>query len=92
MISKGGASYPHWRNDSKEIFFVQGSAQQMAVEVMADNAVQAGQAQRLFTFPGILTPPDVAHDGKRFLFALPEGANVQTPFTVVLNWQSALRK
>jgi hypothetical protein len=41
---------------------------------------------------GTTTQPDAAADGKRFLYALPEGATVQTPFMVVLNWRAALRK
>jgi hypothetical protein len=31
-------------------------------------------------------------DGKRFLYALTEGATAQTRFMVVLDWQAALRK
>jgi hypothetical protein len=30
-------------------------------------------------------------DGKRFLFLVPQ-AQEEVPFTVVLNWQAALRK
>jgi hypothetical protein len=35
---------------------------------------------------------DAVGDGKRFLYALPEGATAQTPFMVVLNWQAALKE
>jgi hypothetical protein len=34
----------------------------------------------------------VAADGSRFLFALPTGSSAPPPFTVVLNWQEALRR
>jgi Tol biopolymer transport system component len=91
MISKGGGN-PHWRSDGKELFYNDGGGAQMAVDITADKAFQAGTPRRLFPTPGFLTPPDSAADGKRFLFALPDGANTQTPITVVLNWQAGLKK
>jgi hypothetical protein len=33
-----------------------------------------------------------ASDGKRFLVAMPVGQNSAAPYTVVLNWQTALKK
>jgi hypothetical protein len=42
--------------------------------------------------PPVLTPPEVDKDGKRFLFATPEGSNTQTNIVLVLNWQGGLRK
>jgi hypothetical protein len=64
----------------------------MAVAINTDKAFQAEAPRRLFDITGWLTRPDVTADGKRFLFGLPEGANVQTPFMVVLNWQAALKR
>jgi hypothetical protein len=31
-------------------------------------------------------------NGERFLLAVPSGQATQAPFTVVLNWQAALKK
>jgi hypothetical protein len=68
----------------------------MAVEIDADVTFLAGTPRQLFSIPGLLSAPDAApdltSDGTRFLFALSEGANSQTPFMVVLNWQAALKK
>jgi len=64
----------------------------MAVDVNAGASFQVGTPRRIFSIPGQFAPPDVVADGKRFLLALPEGSNTQTPFTVVLNWQAALKK
>jgi len=35
---------------------------------------------------------DVAPDGKRFASAGLDGSNAQTPLSVVLSWQAALKK
>jgi len=61
----------------------------MAVEVTTDKAFQAGLPRRLFN-----SAPDVSADGKRFLYGAigGSGTTAQTPFTVVLNWQAALKK
>jgi len=93
MVSKGGGLEPRWRADGKELFYVSlGGVAQMAVDVNADKTFQAGTPRRLFGVPTILSTPDAAADGKRFLFTTVEGSNVQTPFTIVLNWQAALKK
>jgi len=67
---------------------------QMAVDVTTDKAFQAGVPRRLFTVPPINVAPDVSADGKRFLYGAigGSGTTAQTPFTVVLNWQAALKK
>ena len=91
MVSKGGGVQPHWQADGKQLFYLS-QLQQMAVDVATDKAFQAGVPRRLFTTPAYLTPTDVAADGKRFLIPTPEGSNTQTPYTVVLNWQAALKK
>ena len=90
LISSNGGNNPRWRADGRELYFTQGAIQQMAVEVDADTAFRVGSPRRLFDFPGLPTTPDVTADGQRFLFAMLEGANEQTPFVVVLNWQATL--
>jgi Tol biopolymer transport system component len=99
MIStKGGgaSSSPRWRADGKELFYTQGGIRQMAVEVVADKTFQAGTPRRLFDFgvllSGSTSRPDGTGDGGRFLFVSPEGANAQTPITIVTNWQAELKK
>jgi len=94
MISKGGGNgNPDWRDDGKELFYTNSSLRQMAVTVNTDKTFElTGTARRLFDIPPLLTSPDAAGDGKRFLFAMPVGANAQTPMTVILNWQAALKK
>jgi hypothetical protein len=93
MISKGGGFNPSWRSDGKELFYQGQGIQQMATDITtSDKTVQAGTPHTLFSTGGILTRPSASEDGKRFLFATPEGTNTQTPITIVLNWQAGLKR
>jgi hypothetical protein len=70
----------------------------MAVEVTTNAVFQAGVPRALFKglqsldFTDVAPEWDLTADGKRFLFALPVAQNTPAPFTVVLNWQTALKK
>ena len=70
----------------------------MAVEATTSPTFQAGIPKPLFQAPPLIliTPYysmwDVTADGKRFLLPVPAAQAAQAPFTVVLNWQAALRK
>ena len=103
-VSEGGGSYPRWRRDGKELFYLDAgtlgvnSAQMMAVDVTADTAFKAGIPAPLFRtlLRGFAEFPwDVSADGQRFLIATPGGTSpgtVEEPFTVVTNWESGLLK
>jgi eukaryotic-like serine/threonine-protein kinase len=95
MVSKDGGTTALWRGDGKELFYlsaVGGNA--MVVEVSTNGVFQAGVPKALFKVPPGVLFWDVSPDGKRFLMAAPSAtaASAQAPFTVVLNWQSALKK
>ena len=92
MVSKGGGGNPRWRADGKQLFY-NFQLEQWGVDITTEKAFQAGISTRLFNVPAFQTAPDVTSDGKRFLYVTFEGATTtQTPFTVVLNWQAALKK
>ena len=66
----------------------------MAVEVSTSGGgVLAALPKALFKVPADVDSWDVSKDGK-FLMAAPSGVNsvAQPPLTVVLNWQTALKK
>jgi len=96
MVSKDGGTVPLWRHDGKELFYlsaVGGTA--MAVDVSTSGVFQAGVPKTLFKVPAGVLFWDVTSDGKRFLMASPTGTSEAAPqerFTVVLNWQAALKK
>jgi len=95
MVSKDGGTTPLWRADGKELFYlsaVGGTA--MAVDVNTSGVFQAGIPKPLFKIPTGVLFWDVSKDGQRFLMPAPASANTATqpPFTIVLNWQSLLKR
>lgn len=92
MVSKDGGTTPLWRRDGKELFYLGLDGKAMAVEVSTSGVFQAGVPEALFKVPAGALFWDVSADGERFLMAAPSDATAQSPFTVVLNWQSSLKK
>ena len=66
----------------------------MAVDVNGSGpAFQAGVPKQLFPAPAGAGDWDVTADGKRFLMGVtPGGQSADEPITVILNWQSSLKK
>ena len=91
MVSKNGGSIPSWQPDGKGLTYVSADGKLMAVEVAASAFIQSGTPQPLFQIPRGVSVGDRAADG-RVLLAVPIEQTVQTPFTVVLNWQAGLKK
>ena len=63
----------------------------MAVAVTPGTEFNTGAAVPLFQTPPGSLFGDVSGDGKRFLLTTPVGSTGTTPFTVVLNWTTALK-
>jgi len=98
LISTSGGSQSRWRGDSSELYYLAPDAKLMAVEVATNPVFRAGVPHALFQIPPppvmlspVLRAWDVTSDGKRFLFSV-SGGQSTSPFAVVLNWQSALKK
>jgi Tol biopolymer transport system component len=90
QVSTNGGIAPKWRRDGKEMFFLDGADNLMAVDFSSGGTVpKLGTPNTLFQTIGIqrdFGPFDVSADGKRFLLNsgnLKEGAD---PLTLVLNW------
>jgi Tol biopolymer transport system component len=91
LISNAGGYAPRWRQDGKELYYIDLNGRLMVVKATTAGTVfQAGSPTFLFQTPGS-TQWSPAPDGKRFLFLVPE-AHEAVPFTVALNWQAALKK
>jgi len=94
QVSREGGTYPIWRGDGKEMYFMGLDANLYAVAVSrAQNRFEVGSAQMLFPLRNVYAtgePYDVAPDGKRFLvFTQPEASS--SPITLVLNWTAELK-
>jgi len=97
LISNGGGSEPSWRQDGKELYYIDPDRRLMEVNVTAGRAFQASAPSVLFQAPPRSTDEfgvpqwGPSPDGKRFLFLVPETRG-DVPFTVALNWQGGLKK
>jgi Tol biopolymer transport system component len=98
-VSNGGGYQPRWRRkDGKELYYLTGEAKLMAVDVMAGPTLKVSEPHLLFSPPiwaggrsNQVHRWDVSADGQKFLIpTLAQGYSA--PFTVVLNWQAALKK
>ncbi|MGO9012446.1 MAG: protein kinase domain-containing protein [Bryobacteraceae bacterium] len=97
LISESGGWDPIWRQDGKELYYIDLDGRLMAVKLTTGSVFQVGVPRVLFQAPplgtGDLGLPrwQPSPDGKRFLFLVPETPH-EVPFTVVLNWQAGLKK
>jgi Tol biopolymer transport system component len=94
QISREGGTFPVWRHDGKEVFFIGLDAHLYAVEVNAEeNRFEVGNSQALFELRNIFalgSPFDITPDGKRFMvLTQPEGS--ASPMMLVLNWTAELK-
>jgi Tol biopolymer transport system component len=100
MVSKGSLGAARWRNDGKELVFLNTEGGIMSVDVTTDQAFHASAPKLLFQLPrsvtalGGTTPGarmDATRDLQRFLITVPAQSRARPEFTVVLNWQAALK-
>jgi hypothetical protein len=92
LISKSGGTEPRWRGDGKELFYVAPDGKLMSVEISAKPVFQAGMPRPLFQLPLGFIGVEGTSDGTRFLIGVPVAQSASVPFTVVLNWQTTLKK
>ncbi len=92
LISKGGGTYPRWRGDGKELFYVASGGKLTSVDISAKPVFQAGAPRPLFQLPPGFIGSEVTPDGGRFLIGVPAALSASVPFTVLLNWQATLKK
>jgi Tol biopolymer transport system component len=92
QISKDGGGYPMWRGDGKELFF-RGLTQSMSAQIeSASDTFKPSAPVALPIALRIASPWTVTRGGQRFLVAQPLDQGVQTPITVVTNWEAALKR
>jgi len=93
QVSTDGGSFPKWRGDGKELFYLAPGGKIMAAEVNGrGNNFEVGTLHPLFsaTLTSATPPYDVAPDGKRFVInTTGEGEN--PPLTLVTNWTARLQ-
>jgi hypothetical protein len=92
QISTGGGNFPVWSRDGRELYFISADNKLMAAEVKANGAkFEASVPKPLFEVRQA-AQFDVSKDG-RFLIHVPQDQSAtNVPLTVVVNWQSALKR
>jgi Tol biopolymer transport system component len=91
VISENGGLSPMWRQDGKELYYIDLEGKVMAVSITAGSDFQAGVPRVLFQTPPRALGWAPSPDGKRFLFLVLE-THEGVPLTVALNWQARLKK
>jgi hypothetical protein len=86
----GGNVFPRWGDDGRELLYLH-QFQLTAVEISVTEPFRLGVPKRLFDMPPELTSYEVASNGRKFLFAVPEAAGPETPIAVVVNWLAGLK-
>ena len=96
QVSQADGTFPAWRGDSREIFFVSiadGNLQSASLNPKNED-FDFNPVHPLFPVSYVSpagTPYDVSPDGQRFIFATyPGGAS--TPLVLVNNWMADLKK
>jgi len=100
MISIAGGVQPLWRRDGKEILYIGPNGEVMAASIEAGATFKASIPKQLFVAPFFGGPGgnfpfrrwDISPDGQRFLIDSTMGASNSSPVTMILNWQSVLKK
>ena len=88
QISTNGGTEPAWRKDGKELFYISGGNELIALAVKTESpAFESGVSRPLFKAnveARVRRRYQVAANGQRFLLSVP--VEVSAPITVVLNW------
>jgi hypothetical protein len=95
QISTAGGSWPRWRRDGKELFYLAPDGKLMAATVHGDGSAFAVDAVRpLFDtrLGGLRYAYDVSPDGQRFLVNTIVEEVTTAPITLVVNWPASLKK
>jgi eukaryotic-like serine/threonine-protein kinase len=95
QVSQTGGTFPSWRGDSKEIYFIgPDGALHAAVVNPKNEEFELDSVRALFRVNYIApigNPYDVTSDGQHFVFATyPE--SVSTPLVLVMNWTADLKR
>jgi Tol biopolymer transport system component len=96
QVSQGGGTFPGWRGDSKELYYIGLDGGFHAVSANTSGGEFGVEKNVVLFQTGNFTSPvgtafDVAPDGQRFIIAtLPR--STPTPLVMVTNWMNDLKK
>ena len=93
-ISLNGGRNPHWRANSRELFYLDAAGTMTAVPIDLTASSPAGLPTTLFPAEAVSINNmyAVTKDGQRFLVNRWSNAATTAPLTVIVNWASTLQK
>jgi hypothetical protein len=92
IISRDGSNQaPKWRDDGKQIVYIDLKGMMWAVDLDTGSAIQARTPRQLFQSPAGSNTPGATGDLKTFLIPVPVEQKVPQAFTVMLNWTSLIK-
>jgi Tol biopolymer transport system component len=87
QLSKDGAEWlVGWKESNDELYFLDGDGNVAAVKVQLDDQVEVSLPEALFTHRTNETWDNMAN-GEQFIFGVAGNSNVESPITVILNWE-----
>ena len=97
QVSVSGGVVPRWRQDGKELFFLDLAGRVMAAQVNTPGGVfEVGRIEPLFTAAAGSASStllwDASPDGQRFVAASAEEDDSEPHLTMVQNWTASLKK
>jgi serine/threonine protein kinase/Tol biopolymer transport system component len=92
-VSSAGGKAPGWRKDGRELFYIASDGRLTAVPVtLHETSIDFGSPQPLFPARFDFNRAyEISDDGQRFLVARPANPG-GAAITVVLNWQTVLKR
>jgi hypothetical protein len=94
QISTAGGLSPRWRQDGKEIFYMEPDGLMAAEVTTQGGTLEVGRVRPLFGNAMAQGNPvyDVSADGQRFLLRTFPEQKAGEPLTLVQNWTAGLKK
>ena len=97
QVSTSGGVGPRWRRDGRALYYLSPDNTIMAAEIeFKASTIEVSNVHRLFDVPLIvqliLPGYDVSADGNRFIVNVQSETQNQTPLSLVVNWDAALKK
>ena len=94
-ISTAGGTYPQWRADGRELFYISPDYKLMAASLKETvDSIEPAAPRELFAIsaPGtFMSPYEVSSDGQRFLVLSAREETTQS-VSVIVNWPALLKK
>jgi Tol biopolymer transport system component len=94
QVSTDGGTYPRWRDDGSELFYVKAGGELQVAEIDGSGpALVVGEISELFSWnmsAGLRNTFDAAPDGQRVLVIRGLASSETEPLRVVLNWDLEL--